>query len=277
MRLPTPVVIGSIAAMKVTSWNVNGLRAVVKKGFLEWLQGWQADVVALQETRSLMEQLPEAVTSPDGWHFVLTPAERKGYSGVGLYARRPPDRVETSMGEERFDAEGRLQVAHFGSLLIVNGYFPNGSGKNRDQSRVPYKLDFYRRVFDMLEPMRAAGTPILVLGDFNTAHREIDLARPKTNHKTSGFLPEERAELDRWLTHGWTDTYRHLHGDVEGVYSWWSQRFGVRERNVGWRIDYVLASPGALTHLRDAWVAPDVMGSDHCPVGVELDPAVTSA
>jgi exodeoxyribonuclease-3 len=262
--------------MKVTSWNVNGLRAAANKGFLGWLERCGADVVALQETRVLAEQLSDEVRSPPGGHLALHPAVRKGYSGVALYTRNPPATVETSTGEERFDVEGRLQVARFGSLVIANGYFPNGSGKNRDQSRVPYKLDFYRRVFDMLEAERAAGVPILVLGDFNTAHREIDLARPKTNHKTSGFLPEERAELDRWLESGWTDTYRHLHGDVEGVYTWWSQRFGVRERNVGWRIDYVLASPGALAHLREAWVAPDVMGSDHCPVGVELDPAVTS-
>jgi len=263
--------------MKVTSWNVNGLRAAAKKGFLAWLDECGADVVALQETRTLAEQLPEEVRAPPGWHFNLNPADRKGYSGVGLYSRQAPDGVETVMGEERFDVEGRLQVARFGALTIVNGYFPNGSGKNRDQSRVPYKLDFYRRVFDLLEEERAAGAPILVLGDFNTAHREIDLARPKTNHKTSGFLPEERAELDRWLESGWTDTYRHLHGDAEGVYTWWSQRFGVRERNVGWRIDYVLASPGALAHLRGAWVAPEVMCSDHCPIGVDLDPAVTAA
>ena len=263
--------------MNVTSWNVNGLRAAEKKGFLSWLQSTEADIVCLQETRSLSEQLSKGVLEPDGWHFTLTPAERKGYSGVGVYSRQVPDAIETRMGEERFDSEGRLQVIRFGDLVIANGYFPNGSGKNRDHSRVPYKLDFYRRVFDMLEPERAAGAPILVLGDFNTAHREIDLARPKTNRKTSGFLDVEREELDRWLTHGWTDTYRHLHGDVEGVYSWWSQRSGVRERNVGWRIDYVLASPGALPYLREAWVASDVMGSDHCPVGVDLDPAIIGA
>ena len=263
--------------MKVISWNVNGLRSVAKKGFLTWLEGCDADVVALQETRALREQLPEEICAPPGWELTLTAAERKGYSGVGLYTRTSPDSVTSTMGEERFDVEGRLQVARFGDLIIANGYFPNGSGKNRDQSRVPYKLDFYRRLFEMLEPERTAWAPILVLGDFNTAHRPIDLARPKANQKTSGFLPEERAELDRWLTHGWTDTFRHVHGDVEGVYTWWSQRFGVRERNVGWRIDYVLASPGALEHLQDAWVSSEVMGSDHCPLGVSLNPAVTGA
>ncbi|MGB0589186.1 MAG: exodeoxyribonuclease III [Myxococcota bacterium] len=261
--------------MKITSWNVNGLRAAAKKGFLDWLQACDSDIVALQETRSLAEQLSAELLEPEGWHFALNPAERKGYSGVGLYSRTAADSLETSMGEERFDVEGRLQVARFGELRVVNGYFPNGSGKNRDQSRVPYKLDFYRRVFDMLEESRAAGAPIIVLGDFNTAHREIDLARPKTNHKTSGFLPEERAELDRWLNNGWTDTFRHVHGDVEGAYTWWSQRFGVRERNVGWRIDYVLASPGAMAHLQDAWISPNDMGSDHCPLGAQFDPKIT--
>ena len=260
--------------MKVSSWNVNGLRAAVKKGFLDWLQVCDSDLVALQETRSLSEQLSAEVLEPDGWHYTMNAAERKGYSGVGLYSRQPLDTLSTTLGEERFDIEGRLQVATLGALKVVNGYFPNGSGKNRDHSRVPYKLDFYRRVFEMLEAERAAGAPILVLGDFNTAHREIDLARPKTNHKTSGFLPEERAELDRWLTSGWTDTFRHVHGDVEGAYTWWSQRAGVRARNVGWRIDYVLASPGALAHLKDAWIASEVLGSDHCPIGVELADAV---
>ena len=256
--------------MKISSWNVNGLRAAIKKGFLEWLQACDSEIVALQETRSLEEQLPPEALAPEGWHFALNAAERKGYSGVGIYSRASLDALTTATGEERFDIEGRLQVARIGKLSLVNGYFPNGSGKNRDQSRVPYKLDFYRRVFEMMEPARAAGEPILVMGDFNTAHQEIDLARPKTNHKTSGFLPEERAELDRWLNSGWTDTFRHVHGDVEGAYSWWSQRGGARERNVGWRIDYVLASPGALTHLQDAWISPEVRGSDHCPVGVEL-------
>ena len=256
--------------MKITSWNVNGLRAAVKKGFLDWLLACDSDLVALQETRSLSEQLSDEVLNPEGWSFWLNAAERKGYSGVGLYSREALEGLSTTTNESRFDVEGRLQIARLGALKIVNGYFPNGSGKNRDHSRVPYKLDFYRRVFEMLEEERAQGVPILVMGDFNTAHREIDLARPKTNHKTSGFLPEERAELDRWLTSGWTDTFRHVHGDVEGAYTWWSQRAGVRERNVGWRIDYVLASPGALTHLRDAWISPEVMGSDHCPIGVEL-------
>lgn len=263
--------------MHIYSWNVNGIRAAAKKGFGDWLGNLDAELVGLQETRALMDQIPKAVAEPDGWDFHLYAAERKGYSGVGYFSRRPFDRYETSMGEERFDIEGRTQIVEFGALKIVNCYFPNGSGKNRDHSRVPYKLDFYKRLFDMLEEERAAGRPILVMGDWNTAHREIDLARPKSNHKTSGFLPIEREELDRWLESGWTDTFRHVHGDVEGAYTWWSNRAGARGRNVGWRIDYILASPGAMPFLKGAEIHAEVLGSDHCPISVEVDDAIVEA
>lgn len=259
--------------MKIVSWNINGIRAAVRKGFVDWLDATDAEIVSLQEVRATEEQVPKALRERDDWHLHLHAAERPGYSGVATLSRRPPDAVEISMGEDRFDTEGRHQQLRFGELLLVNGYFPNGSGKNRDLSRIPYKLDFYRALFDRLEPARAAGRPILVLGDWNTAHREIDLARPKQNVETSGFRPEEREELDRWLRSGWTDTFREFVDEGEH-YTWWSQRKGVRERNVGWRIDYVLASPGVLPHLRDAAIHPDVMGSDHCPISVEVDPKI---
>ncbi|MCB9729961.1 MAG: exodeoxyribonuclease III [Deltaproteobacteria bacterium] len=257
--------------MRIVSWNVNGLRACAGKGFADWLAGAEADVVGLQEVRARPDQLDAALARPEGWHVHANPAERPGYSGVTLFSRQPPSAVHTSLGDAAFDVEGRYQEAHLGDLVVVNAYFPNGNGKNRDLSRIPYKLDFYRAVFDRLEPARAAGRPVLVMGDFNTAHRPIDLARPKDNEKTSGFRPEEREELDRWLRSGWTDTFRHVHGDTEGAYTWWSQRGGCRERNVGWRIDYVLASPGALEILTDAFIHPHVAGSDHCPIGVALN------
>ena len=256
--------------MRIYSWNVNGLRAAAKKGFADWLDQCQADVVALQEVRARPEQIPEDLRQRQGWHLEVAAAERPGYSGVATYSRRPPDEMRKQIGIAEIDAEGRLIFSRFGRLLVVNGYFPNGNGKNRDLSRIPYKLDFYRRLFDELEPGRAGGEPILVLGDFNTAHRDIDLARPKQNRETSGFRPEEREELDRWLTNGWTDTFRRFESG-EGHYTWWSQRKGVRERNIGWRIDYVLASPGALPWLRAARIHPEVHGSDHCPISVELD------
>lgn len=260
--------------MKVVSWNVNGMRAVVQKGFADFFASCGADIIGLQETRCTVEQVPEPFRAPDGWHTHWVCAERKGYSGVGLLSRYPLGEVQTSLGIEEMDREGRLQMVRIGRLTLVNCYFPNGNGKNRDNSRVPFKLRFYRRLYEMLDGAKEAGEPILVMGDFNTAPTEIDLARPKQNTKTSGFLPEEREELARWLENGWVDTFRAMHGDEPGHYTWWSQRFGVREKNIGWRIDLVLASPGALPFVRNAAIHPDVRGSDHCPVSVELDPAV---
>jgi exodeoxyribonuclease III len=258
------------SAHRIHSWNVNGIRACAKKGFAEWLVAHGGEIVALQETRAHVAQVPDTLRAIDGFHAHFVSAERGGYSGVGIYARRPFDSVETSLGDPRFDVEGRVQRIAFGDLLLVNGYFPNGSGKDRSNDRVPYKLEFYRALFDLLEPARKQGRPVLVLGDFNTAHRDIDLARPKANVNTSGFLPIERAELDRWLSSGWTDTFRHVRGDAPGHYTWWSQRFGVREKNIGWRIDYVLASPGALPYIEGADIHPDVPGSDHCPISVDV-------
>lgn len=265
--------------MRVVSWNVNGIRAAAKKGFCDWLRESQAAVLGVQETRAPFEKIPTELCQPPGWHFHLSAAKRPGYSGVGLYSREMPDELSTALGAPEHDEEGRLQLARFGALWIGNLYFPNGSGTKetggeRSNGRVPFKLDFYRRVFDLLESLRASGARVLVMGDFNTAHRPIDLARPKANENTSGFLWEERAELDRWMAAGWVDTYRALHGDREGVYTWWSQRLGARERNVGWRIDYVMASPGAMPYVQDAFVWAHVMGSDHCPVGVVVDPSI---
>ncbi|MEM7585618.1 MAG: exodeoxyribonuclease III [Acidobacteriota bacterium] len=256
--------------MRIASWNINGIRACARKGFGDWLDSCDAGIVSLQEVRAKREQVPADLRERDGWHLELVAAERAGYSGVAVFSRQAPDAARTTLGEPEIDCEGRLQLLRFGSLHLVNAYFPNGNGKNRDLSRIPYKLDFYRRLFDELEPARRRGEPILVMGDFNTAHREIDLARPKQNRETSGFRIEEREELDRWLQSGWSDTFRHFQSDG-GHYSWWSQRFGVRERNIGWRIDYILASPGAMPFVRSAAIHPDVMGSDHCPISVDVD------
>ncbi len=261
--------------MHIVSWNVNGLRACHKKGFGDWLDRSGAEIVGVQEVRARREQLPEDLAERHGWHLALSAAERPGYSGVGLFSRRAPDEVTTRLGRREFDVEGRLQLARFGRLLIANAYFPNGNGKNRDLSRIPYKLRFYRRLWNRLERERKTGTPVLVMGDFNTAHRDVDLARPKQNKKTSGFRPEERAELDRWLTKGWVDTFRHFAGDdEEGHYSWWPVRLDCRGRNIGWRIDYVLASPAAMPFVRGAAIHSEVKGSDHCPVSVRVDRSI---
>ena len=261
-------------ATRIYSWNVNGLRACHQKGFLDWLRRARATVVGVQETRALPEQLPDEVRSPGRWKTHFAAAERKGYSGVGLYSRVPLEEVETSLGVPEYDSEGRVQIVRLGALTLANVYFPNGSGRDRDNSRVPYKLAFTRRVFETLEPARANGGRVIVMGDFNTAPEEIDLARPKTNQKTSGFLPEERESIRELQRDGWVDSFRHLHPRATERYTWWSQRFGVRERNVGWRIDLAMVSEGVLPYLRSAGIHPKVMGSDHCPISVTLDPDV---
>lgn len=263
--------------MRLVSWNVNGLRACYKKGFADWLQNSNADVVGLQEVRALPEQLTVEQRQPEGWSTHFSAAKRKGYSGVAIYTQRKTDRVRTSIGDPSFDDEGRVQIADFGNLVVANIYFPNGSGKDRDNSRIPFKLAFYRKLFEELERERQAGRAVIVMGDFNTAHREIDLARPKSNHKTSGFCQEEREELTRWLEAGWHDTFRHLNGDEPGHYTWWSNRRGVRERNVGWRIDYALCCEKALVHLEQSAIHPGVLGSDHCPISLDLNEDVCQA
>jgi len=259
--------------MRVLSWNVNGLRACGAKGFRRWLDRSGAEIVGVQEVRARPEDLPRRLCAPRGWQAHFSAAARRGYSGVGLFARRAPDALDTALRRRSFDAEGRLQLARFGRLVVANVYFPNGSGRDRDNSRVPFKLRFYRSLFERLEKLRADGAHVLVLGDFNTAHTELDLARPRENRTTSGFLPAERRELARWLAAGWVDTFRAFEPGP-GHYSWWSQRRGVRAKNVGWRIDYVLASPEAMRFVTGAFIERHITGSDHAPVGVDIADAI---
>lgn len=263
----------SDGAIRIYSWNVNGIRSAVSKGFVDWLGASGGEIVGLQEVRASLDAIPSELASVSDYHQHYVAAAKKGYSGVGLLSRRKPDAIETSLGASHFDDEGRLQLARFGRLVVANGYFPNGSGTDRSNDRVPYKLDWYRALFERIEALRCDGLHVLVMGDFNTAHKEIDLARPKDNRKTSGFLPEECEELDRWIAAGWIDTFRAFEPGP-GYYSWWSQRFGVRAKNIGWRIDYVLASPSAMDHVRHAFIHPHIMGSDHCPIGVEVGPGI---
>ena len=232
------------------------------------------DIVGIQEACSWDkndEAVAKQVAGELGMHFYLAKSGRSRFN-VALFSKLKPEAVDTRLGP-RFDGEGRLQLVRFGRLVVANVYFPNGSGSDRSNDRVPYKLAFYRALLKKLEALRAEGLRVLVMGDFNTAHREIDLARPRDNQGTSGFLPEERAELDRWLRRGFADTFRHFQ-PAPGHYSWWAQRGGCRERNVGWRIDYVLACPAALPFVRAAAIHPHVLGSDHCPISVTVDPAI---
>lgn len=255
--------------MRVVSWNVNGLRACVKKGFHELLSSFDADVVCLQEVRALPEQLDELTLNPPDWYTSFFPAQRKGYSGVAIYSRVKPTRIITELPEEEFNVEGRFIVAKFNRLSIASIYFPKGSGRDRDNSRVKYKLDFYRSVERKLSKLRRSG-PTIATGDFNTAHTELDLARPKDNRKNSGFLIEERQEIDRWLKLGWRDVFRERHVDEAGHYTWWRQWGQAKEKNVGWRIDYVLTSSSVAKRVSNAFIWPHIDASDHCPVGIDL-------
>ncbi len=257
------------ASIKIWSWNVNGLRAAYQKGFLPWLESSGGDVVGVQETRSRVDQLPAELVESSSWWTRTVAATRAGYSGVTMFARQAPTEYVDSLGEPRFDDEGRFQAGRWDDLWIANVYFPNGNGKERDNSRVPYKLEFYRAVQAWADARRSAGQSVVVMGDFNTAHKEIDLARPKDNTKTSGFLPEERAEVDRWLEAGYLDSYRCLVQEG-GKYSWWTVRGGARERNIGWRIDMLMISPDLRARLLEVMIQAEQHGSDHCPVGVVL-------
>jgi exodeoxyribonuclease-3 len=254
--------------MKLYSWNVNGLRAIAKKGFLEWLQETSPDVVGLQETKAEPEQLPKEVRDPAGYYSYFAHSKgRKGYSGVALYSKTKPDKVEYGFGEKRFDDEGRVIIGHYGDLVLMNVYFPNGGG---GPERLKYKLEFYDAFLSYIDALRKVGKKVVFMGDVNTAHEAIDLARAKENEKNTGFLPEERAWIDELVNHGYVDTYRHIYPNKEGAYSYWDIKTRARERNVGWRIDYIFISPELLPRLHRAGIASGVQGSDHCPVWVEL-------
>ena len=252
--------------MRLISWNVNGIRAVHKKGFLEWFESEQPDVLCIQETKAHESQLPTALKQVEGYSAWFTTPERKGYSGVGLYTRREPRSVSFGLGVERFDSEGRTIVADFDDFVFLGIYFPNGK---RSDDRLRYKMDFYDAFLGYVDNLRQQGRSVVVCGDVNTAHKEIDLARPKENEKISGFLPEERAWMDTFLEHGYVDTFRQFNQE-SGNYSYWDQMSKARERNVGWRIDYFFTDADFASNLTSGFILPDVMGSDHCPVGIEL-------
>ncbi len=251
--------------MRLISWNVNGIRAIEKKGFLDWFESESPDILCLQETKAQPEQLSEALLKPKGYRAYWSSAERKGYSGTVTYTKKKPTRTQ-DLGIEKFDSEGRTVMTKFDDFVLFNVYFPNGQ---KDKERLQYKLDFYDSYLKLAESLRKKGKSIVLCGDLNTAHKPIDLARPKANEKVSGFLPVERKWLDKLVKKGYIDTFRHFCKEPEH-YTWWDYITRARERNVGWRIDYFFISEDLLPRLKDAFILSDVMGSDHCPTGIEI-------
>ena len=277
--------------MKLISWNVNGLRAISRKGFWPWLEAELPDILCLQETKAHPGQLEPELAEPAGYAADYAVAEKKGYSGVATWTRaanrsglfseliantRFPELTSTAkrgIGIARFDNEGRVLTREYSGFTLVNAYFPNSQ---RELGRLDYKLDFYESMLGYCNRLRRKGKRVIVCGDFNTAHHEIDLARAKENRKNSGFLPEERACLDRFVERGYVDAFRHFHPE-DGQYTWWSYLFDARANNVGWRIDYFFVSDDLVEDLQDCYHLPDVGGSDHCPVVLRLKPSPASA
>ncbi|MEK7134153.1 MAG: exodeoxyribonuclease III [Patescibacteria group bacterium] len=284
--------------MKLISWNVNGLRAVHKRGqFLEFIKKEKPDILCLQEVKAREEQLPEEIKNISGYHaYFNSPHEKKGYSGVAIYTKEKPKKVEYGMAKalqksarpitgfagdlgdvKKFDTEGRLLAAHYDDFVLLNVYFPNGGG---GPARLKYKRDFYDAFLEHIELLRnpkpskdgrARQKSIIFCGDINTAHESVDLARPKENEESTGFLPEERAWIDEVVYHGYTDVFRHFNPNKKDAYTYWDMKTRARHRNVGWRIDYFFVSQNLLPKVRGTKILSDVYGSDHCPIVMELE------
>ncbi len=250
--------------MNIISWNVNGVRALHRKGKWDWLMEQKADIVCLQETKSRVEQLSDEVAKPKGYHaYFDSPKEKKGYSGVALYSKVEPKHVETELGVKGLDDEGRFIAAYFENFVLITSYFPNGGG---GPERLAYKMDFYDAFLKYIESVRRVEPNIIFCGDVNTAHTAIDLARPKENEKNTGFLPEERAWIDSVVEAGYVDVWRNKNPDVRDIYTYWDMKTFARARNVGWRIDYFFASTEAMSFIKDIKIHTEIEGSDHCPV-----------
>lgn len=266
--------------MKIISWNVNGIRSILgqnpSKNFnkvtkdnklFDYIEAENPDILCIQETKAEAEQINEDLRFPPGYFGFFHPARsKKGYSGVVTYTKKKPISSEISIGIERFDVEGRVMQTEFKDFILFNVYFPNGTS---GQERVDYKLDFYDTFFDYTETIRKKGKPIIVCGDYNTAHKEIDLARPKENEQTSGFLPEERVKIDKIISMGYVDSFRLFNSEGNN-YTWWSNRARARENNVGWRIDYHFVTEDLVSAVNKSYHQPDILGSDHCPIIIEL-------
>ncbi|MCA9845022.1 MAG: exodeoxyribonuclease III [Dehalococcoidia bacterium] len=255
--------------MRLSSWNINGIRHAVGTGDLgDWLASSAPDIAGFQEVKAAPEQCHDRPWLDLGYHEWWHPAERSGYSGILLLAKTEPDEVRRGLQVDEYDREGRLIEATFGRLSVLTTYFPNGQKKN---VRVPFKLAFIETFFARIEALRRMGQSVVFMGDLNVAHTDDDLERPAEAAGNTGVLPEERAWLDRFVEAEYVDTFRHLHPESTQSYTFWDPWRNRRERNIGWRIDYVFVSSDLLPHLRDAFIEPAVMGSDHCPVGIDLE------
>jgi exodeoxyribonuclease-3 len=252
--------------MKILSWNVNGIRAAVRKGFMDWFHAEAPDVMCLQEIKATPNDLTEDVSTPSGYHAVWNPAQRKGYSGVAILTKKKPLGVHLGMGVDRFDVEGRIIRLEYKDFDLLNIYFPNGTS---GPERLKYKMDFYDAFLDHCEALRKDGKKLVITGDVNTAHKAIDLKNPKPNEKNSGFLPEERAWVDKFIGHGYIDTFREFCQESDH-YTWWSYRADVRKKNIGWRIDYFFVTKDLMKKVKGSCIYPKVMGSDHCPIGLDI-------
>lgn len=253
--------------MKLVSWNVNGIRAVAKKNFFDYLDSESPDILCVQETKAHEDQLDESLLTPPGYYTYWHSGEKRGYSGVATFTKKRPDAVARGTDLIPMDTEGRVLRTAYKDFLLYNIYFPNGG---RGEERLRFKLDFYEEILEHFESERAKGHTLVICGDVNTAHNEIDLKNPKQNEKTSGFMPIERAWLDKITALGYVDTFRHFHPDEVDQYSWWDMRTGARARNAGWRIDYFIVTPEILPRCRDASIQMEVTGADHAPVVLEL-------
>jgi exodeoxyribonuclease III len=253
---------------KIASWNVNGLRAVHRKEKWQSFFNKDFDIVCLQETKSEESQLPKELINPNEHTSYFSSSQvKKGYSGVAVYSKEKPLKVEYGIGIKKFDQEGRVLAVHYKDFVLLNVYFPNGGG---GPERLKYKLDFYDYFLEHIEKLKKSGKKIIFCGDVNTAHEEIDLARPKENEKNTGFLPEERAWLDEVVASGYTDVFRYLYPNKKEVYTYWDMKTRARDRNVGWRIDYFFVSNNFIKNVKGFKTLAEVYGSDHCPIVLEI-------
>lgn len=248
------------------SWNVNGIRAVDKKEALKWIDERDVDFLALQEIKAEAEQIPQSIFEKNFKELHVNSSSKKGQSGVALFSDIESLHVDVAKSVDILD-EGRINEYHFDNIVFFNVYFPNGQ---RNDERLVYKMEFYDRFLEHIEALREEGKSIIICGDVNTAHNEIDIARPKANEKTSGFLRMERDWMDKLLAYGYVDTFRHVHGDIKDRYSWWSYRANARANNVGWRIDYFYVSDDLKDKIVDADILDDILGSDHCPISLTI-------